>query len=432
MEVIKKIKVVGFVVLFLVLLVMINILGDKYNTQNNATENTTPKLDTPTLSPDEGYLESLTLLHEPSFSSIPKSQSMYVQNSLQPVTHIQTHIKQIESEQISINQRLKKHEGLIQKYNKLASALFISKQLNIHLENHKTVALLSKSLYGPETVANNRIKWEDEIKNEQLELSKLQTYIQSAYAQPTTDPKWAAILLSNNINQLDIYTCPLFEQDGSRLTATHPIYHEIIRTLFSANQDKKRAKYFFSAQAKTDNQGDSEVNYQLVDKKSNIILTKKIYFTFQKSEWERNNIQVHDVLLDIDTNLTAQLTEPSLSDSSEEELYQLVSQTLPANKHFIAVDPCRPITQFSNHALSKVYGVSSLMSVKVSGRIRTKVTWPDPKEHQVAQVVVNFKYLDLYNTVQINEQQSEARHFPVLNPYNALLAATEKALIKLR
>ncbi len=428
MEVIKKIKIIGFVVLFLVLLVMINIMIDK----PNSTQNTTPNLTTPVLSSEEEYLESLTLLHEPNFSSIPISQSMYVQNSLQPITHMQELKQQIGSEQTFINQRLKKHEGLTEKYKKLASALFLSKQLKIHLENHKTVALISKTFYGPEAVVNNTIAWDDKIESEQQELSKLQEYVQLAYAQPTTDPKRAAILLLNNINQLDIYTCPLFDQDGSKLTATHPIYHEVMRSLLSVNQDKKRAKYFLSAQVKTDSQGDSEVNYQLVDKKSNVILAKKINFTFEKTDWESNNIQVQDVLLDIDTNLTVQFAEPSLSYSSEERLYQLVSKTLPANKHFIAVEPCRPIAQFSNHALSKVYGVSSLMSVKVSGRMRTKVTWPDPKEHQIAQVVVNLQYRDLYNTVQINEQQSEARHFPVLNSYNALLAATEKALIKLR
>jgi len=384
---------------------------------------------------ENAYIDSLTFNYQQYFTPLDVPKTSSVQRYTPPNT-VRIYIQKLQSERSYLNELLVKHDALIEENNKLASALFIRKQLNIHLENYKKLELISQGKRQYSSDVPHIFPWQNDKENKQQALAKLQTYIQPFYALPTKDPKRAALLIASGFTQPNIYTCPILEENGSWLKRTHPLYQEIMQVLPPTNQDKQKATHFLIGKVVSNDNGHSKINYQLVDEKNSAISSQQINFIFEQAIWGNHGIPEQKVLLDIDSTLKARPNGPNTIHASahslNETLYQLVGEKLLPNQNVIAVDPCKPIALFSNDALHKAYGTYGLVSVKISGKISTKVSWPDPIEHQVAHVEVNVQHRDINGAVQMRAQHAMAKHYPVVTPYDGLLAATEKALTKLR
>jgi len=293
MKVIKNIKVVGFVALFIVLLVFINTGEDKKNNRPNPTQksisiNTVIQAHTTALTEHEARLQvfqQLTLQFQEVASKTSLIEAYQQDKDVSPqlvektlglttfkwqgvdvITHkvpegfaataaldytaMLSFQKELQESEPTIKEELVRYQQSTE-LEKIRLAGQLITQLNQHLQQY----VIFKTLTGIDNTQLNN----DELsylKSHTTTLYELTNFIETIKARTTHEPKVVAALLfsalqTNNTPSLqNIITCPIFSEEGSWLPLSKPIYREV-NQLLNSSSNLTEPQYWLVAKAQT-------------------------------------------------------------------------------------------------------------------------------------------------------------------------------------
>jgi len=341
------------------------------------------------------------------------------------------YLTKIKAEQTLINSEIKAYELLTSAVDKYVHATKLISQLNIHITDYLVATMLAvKPKVDRET---EQPKWLADLANKNTSLINLAQYLTKIKASTITDIKLAALLLTEGIEQEQVYTCPIFKENGSWLKESNLLYYEINNSLPTISNDKNKAKYFLIGNLTTNEQGKTTVSYQLQDQHSKVLQQTHVNIPLKKASWQTQAKQENNILLSIDYQLKDKSGKLLPSDiTTQQQLYTLAQQSVLKNKSITKSEPCRAMSKLSLSALTNAYGTSNQISLKISAEISTFVLRPDPKEHEFALAKVTYQQIDLMNPNDVKNKAAVGKKFPVLEPNDALLAAVEMAFKKLK
>ena len=310
---------------------------------------------------------------------------------------------------------------------RLSSANELIPKLSSHIENYLLATMLSiKPEKGEATQSS---QWMADLSNKSQSLLTMNEFVNKLAASKVTEPQLAALLLVRGINQENVYTCPIMKSNGSWLNQNNRLHLEISKLLYLSAQNKEKAQYFLIGHTDKDT---SSITYQLSDVYGKTLLKNQVNYLLPRPTWQKERTQKNAVLTLINYEFkdkSGKLIPENIT--TKKEIYSLIQQNVLNNQSLVMVDPCRPIEKLSHTAMSNAYGVSSFISMNISGSLSTFVLRPDPKEHEFALAKVTFQQTDLNEPSKMSNKNTVGKKFPVLEANNALISAVEIALKKL-
>jgi hypothetical protein len=313
---------------------------------------------------------------------------------------------------------------------KFISANNLIPKLSSHIEDYFLATMLSAEPQQSET--SKVPQWMSDLSNKSQSLLNISYYVKQISSASITDPQLAALLLVENIQQEDVYTCPILQENGSWLNMNNRLNFEINKLLPLATKSKEKAKYFLLGHAtKAENQS-TTISYQLVDVAGKSLKKNQVSFVLSNPTWQSQPKQKNAVLTSINYEFkdkTGNLLPENIT--TEKQLYTLAEQNILANQTMVIAEPCRPVDGLSHSALANAYGATSFISIGIAGNLSTFTLRPDPKEHEFALAKVTFEETDLTGLAKISNKSVLGKKFPVLEPNTALISAIEIAFKKL-
>ncbi|KGJ97235.1 hypothetical protein [Thalassotalea sp. ND16A] len=303
-------------------------------------------------------------------------------------------------------------------------------KLSLHIKDY-----LIASMLAPKPKQTEQVKtptWMADLSNKNQWLLSLNDYVKQLTDSVISDPKLAAFILVSGIELEGVYTCPMFQDNGSWLIEKNILSHEINQALPSVSQSKEQAQYFLIGHAvKTENQA-TFISYQLVDVNGAPIQKNAVNYVLTVDNWLTQPKKDDAVLTTIAYEFKDKEGKVIPENfTTEKQLYTLAEKNILKSQSLVVEDPCRPIQQLSPSALTNAYGVGSVISITVAGNLSTFVLRPDPKEHEFVLAKVTYQQTDLSKPGQVQNKTSVGKKFPVLEPNDALIAAVETAFKKL-
>jgi hypothetical protein len=310
----------------------------------------------------------------------------------------------------------------------LANDLMLN--LSLHIKDYLVATMLTVKPSKNEPVKTPL--WMDDLSSKSQWLITLSDYINQLTSSTITKPKLAALMLVKDIKQENVYTCPIFQKNGSWLNENKSFNFEISKLLPLSSQSKEQAQYFLIGRAVEVNRKSTSISYQLFDVNGKAHQKNQVNYALSHPMWQKKPIQNDAVLTSIHYEFKDKVGNAIPENiTTKKQLYTLVEKNILNNKTLVVEDPCRPIEQLSSAALTNAYGVSSFISIKVAGKLGTFVLRPDPKEHEFALAKVTFQQTDLNSQNNISNKSAVGKKFPVLEPNDALMLAVDVAFKKL-
>ncbi len=343
------------------------------------------------------------------------------------------YLTKIKAEQVLLDTQIASYKEQTTNLAKFALANEITLQLSSHIKDYLVATMLAVK---PDPKQGEQMKaptWLQDLASKNQWLITLNNFLDALATSDITDPKLGALMLVKGISQQGVFTCPIFQENGSWLSKNNVLSYEIDKKLTQPSLSKKQASFFLIGHANKSTSSGTTISYQLVDTNGQVQHENHINYMLNKPSWQSQPQIENAVLASIAFEFKDKAGNKIPSNiTTTEQLYTLVEKNLLNKKQLITEDPCRPIKQLAPLALSNAYGTESLISINISGSLSTFVLRPDPKEHEFALAKVTYKQQNLFNTAQVENRTAVGKKFPVLDPNDALMNAVEIALKKLK
>jgi len=313
---------------------------------------------------------------------------------------------------------------------KFTSANELIPKLSSHIEDYLLATMLS--IKPQKEKAKQIPKWMTDLSEKSQSLLIMSDLVKHLASSTITEPQLAALLLVDGIEQENVYTCPIFQENGSWLNQNDMLNFEISKLIPSSTKNKEQAQYFLLGNAVKNDKKSTSISYQLIDVNGKSLQKNQVSYVLPRPTWQTQPMQINTVLASITYEFKDKIGNSIPENiTTKKQLYTLVEQNILDNKSMVLADPCRPIGQLSHTALTNAYGVSSFISIAIAGNLSTFVLRPDPKEHEFALAKVTFQQTDLNKPNNMNNKNAVGKKFPVLDPNSALISAVEMAFKKL-